>query len=278
LRQRNRYVMDRKSAVNVSDARSYAFAPANKVNRAGDYRLAFGFDVPEGQPITLYSNDTNSTYTAVPDRRQPTVTVHGNRALVYDVTQRPHTLSPVYKAGLERAAGLPATTTLEQLGSGLERVGVSLSAVVAALPRADQLRIARLQGKAIPLVYEESLKAKAAIEPKTGTLANLFDERATVTVRPDPKALAPLGVILGRNQDIPVVRSSLPKLRAASTQAQPVFALDYRQTPASVADTGDEISAASAQLGVVKLWLPLILFGLGLGLVALGARRARRAA
>jgi hypothetical protein len=32
------------------------------------------------------------------------------------------------------------------------------------------------------------------------------------------------------------------------------------------------------QLSVVKLWLPLILVGLGLGLVALGARRGRRTA
>jgi hypothetical protein len=31
--------------VNLDDARSYAFAPANKVDRSGDYRLAFGFDV-----------------------------------------------------------------------------------------------------------------------------------------------------------------------------------------------------------------------------------------
>ena len=266
LRQRNRYVMDRESAVNLGDARSYAFAPTNKVNRSGDYRLAFGFDVAEGQPISLYSNDTDSTYTAVPDAREPAVTVHGNRALVYDARQRPHALAPAYLAGLEQAVGLPATTTLKALSSGLERAGVDLSAVVAALPRADQERVAQLQGKAIPLIYEESLASRAAIEPKTGTLANLVNERVTVTVRPDPKALAPLVAILERNEAIAAVRSAQPKLRAASTHAQPVFALDYHQTPASVNDTGHDISAASMQLSVAKLWLPLMLVALGLGL------------
>jgi hypothetical protein len=278
LRQRNRYVVDRKSAVNLDDARSYAFAPANKVDRSGDYRLAFGFDVAEGRPIRLYSNDTDSTYQAVPDAREPTVTVRGNRALVYDARQQPHTLSPVYLAGLEQAIGLPVTTTLKELGRGLERAGVDLSAVVAALPRADQERVNQLQSTAIPLIYEESLDSRAAIEPKTGTLANLFHERVTLTVRPDPKALAPLVAILNRNEAIAAVRSSQPKLQAASTQAQPVFALDYHQTPASVNDIGDDISTASMQISVVKLWLPLILVGLGFGLVALGARRGRRTA
>jgi hypothetical protein len=258
--------------------RSYAFAPANRVGRSGDYRLAFGFDVAEGRPIRLYSNDTDSTYQAVPDAREPTITVRGNRALVYNGRQQPHTLSPVYRAGLEQAIGLPVTTTLKELGRGLERAGVDLSAVVAALPRADQERVKQLQGRAIPLIYEESLESRAAIEPKTGTLANLFHERVTVTVRPDPKALAPLVAILNRNEAIAAVRSSQPKLQAASTQAQPVFALDYHQTPASVNDIGDDISTASMQISVVKLWLPLILVGLGLGLVALGARRGRRTA
>jgi hypothetical protein len=278
LRQRNRYVMDRRSAVNLGDARSYAFEPTNRVNRSADYRLAFGFDVAEGQPIRLYSNDTDSTYTAVPDPREPAVTVHGNRALVYEARQQPRALAAGYLAALQQAIGLPATTTLKGLSSGLERAGVDLPAVVAALPRADQERIAQLQGKAIPLIYEESLTSRAAIEPKTGTLANLLNERVTVTVRPDPKALAPLVAILKRNEAIAAVRSSQPKLQAASTHAQPVFALDYHQTPASVSDIGDDISAAAKQLSVAKLWLPLMLVTLGLGLLALGARRARRTA
>jgi hypothetical protein len=277
-RQRNRYVMDRKSAVNVADLRSYAFAPANKVNRSGRYRLAFGFDVPEGKPIKLYSNDTDSTYQALPDRQKPAGDVEGTRALNYDVRQPPHSLSPVYLAGLQQAVGLPAKTTLAELGRGLERAGVDLPALVAALPRADQARVARLQETVIPLLYEESVSSKIAIEPRTGSLADLFNERITVTVRPDLTALARVVAILSRNEDVATVRSSLPKLQAASTQAQPVFALDYHQTPASVADIGDDISSATLQLSVAKLWLPLILAALGLGLLALGARRARRSA
>jgi hypothetical protein len=81
LRQDDRYVMDRKSGVNVADSRSFAFVPANKVDRSGAYRLAFGFDVAEGKPIKLYSNDTNSTYQAVPDPRKRAGDVEGTRAL-----------------------------------------------------------------------------------------------------------------------------------------------------------------------------------------------------
>ncbi len=40
--------------------------------------------------------------------------------------------------------------------------------------------------------HRTTVKAGAAIERKTGALANRFNERITVTVRPDPKALAPL--------------------------------------------------------------------------------------
>jgi hypothetical protein len=276
VRQINRYVMDRQSAVNLTDRRSYAFTPTNTVSRSGDYRLAFGFDVPEGQRIKLYSNDTNSTYTAVPDRRDSAVTVEGNRALLYEARQQPHALSPVYLKGLKDDLGLPTTTTVGALSRGLTRAGVDVSAVVAALPPADQGRIAGLQDKAVPLVYEEGVTARFAIEPETGTVAKLFGQRATVTVRPDRKALAPLVAILERNADVTAVRQSLPKLQAAATRAQPVFALDYRQTPASVSDTADDISAAKLQLSVAKLWLPLLVAAVGLGLIALGARRARR--
>ena len=277
LRQHNRYVMDRKSAVNVSDPRAYAFTPANKVDRSGAYRLAFGFDVPNGKPIELYSNDTDSTYQAAPDARSSSGDVEGNRALNYEIHQRPHALSPVYLAGLEHAIGLPASTTLNELSRGLRRAGLDLPAIVAALPTGDQASIAALQRKPIPLLYEERLSGRIAIEPKTGLLANLFNERITVTVRPNPNGIAPLAAILNRNDGVASVRSALPKLRAASSNAQPVFALDYHQTPASVAETADDISSASRQLSVAKLWLPLLLAALGVAFVALGARRARRA-
>ena len=277
MRQSNRYVMDRQSAVNLADRRSYAFTPTNTVDRSGGYRLAFGFGVPEGQSIKLYSNDTDSTYTAVPDRRDSAVTVEGNRALLYEARQQPHALSPVYLAGLKDALGLPTTTTVGALSRGLTRAGVDLSAVVAALPPADQARIAALQDKAVPLVYEQGVTARFAIEPETGTVAKLFGQRATVTVRPDRNALAPLVTILERNAGVGAVRESLPKLQAAATRAQPLFALDYRQTPASVSDTAEDISAATLQLSVAKLWLPLLVAAVGLGLIALGARRARRA-
>jgi hypothetical protein len=276
VRQTNRYVMDRQSAVNVADRRSYAFAPTNKVDRSGAYRLAFGFGVPEGQPIKLYSNDTDSTYTAVPDRRQPTVTVQGHRALMYGARQRAHALSPVYLAALKEELGLPTTTTVRALSSTLTRAGVDVSAVVAALPPADRARIAALESKAVPLIYGESVTARFAIEPKTGAVAKLFGQRATVTMRPDPKALAPLVAILKRNAGVAAVRRSLPKLQSAATRAQPVFALDYRQTPASVSDTAGDIGAATLQLSVAKLWLPLLVAAVGLGLIALAARRARR--
>jgi hypothetical protein len=41
---------------------------------------------------------------------------------------------------------------------------------------------------------------------------------------------------------------------------------------------GNDISSATLQLSIAKLWLPLIVVALGLGLFAVGARRARRVA
>lgn len=276
-RQRNRYVMDRNNAVNIDDPRAYAFTPDNRVNRGGMYRLAFGFDVPQGEPIKLYSNDTDSTYEATSDTKAPIGEVEGHSVFNYNVRQQPHALSPVYLAGLQAAVGLPQRTTLAELAPGLKRAGVDIAAVTAALPPSDQAQLAQLRDQPVPLLYEESLRSRIAIEPKTGSLANLFNERITVTVRPDPNALQPLVAILNRNQTVPAVASALPKLQAASSQAQPVFALNYRQTPASVEEIGGDIGSALTMLSVAKLWLPLILVALGLGLVVLGARRARRA-
>ena len=48
LHESNRYVMDRKSTLNVTDPKAYAFTPSNVVNRAGAYRLSLPFGLAQG--------------------------------------------------------------------------------------------------------------------------------------------------------------------------------------------------------------------------------------
>jgi hypothetical protein len=56
---------------------------------------------------------------------------------------------------------------------------------------------------------------------------------------------------------VPAVADALPKIQAASTRAQPVFALDYRQTPASVKDTSDDIGSSLMKILAAELSAPL---------------------
>jgi hypothetical protein len=148
LRQQNRYVIDRKKIVNVADPKAFAFTPENVVDRGGAYRLAFPFDLSQGTVLTMYSNDTNSTYRAASDQARPTGEVDGLRVLNYVARQRPHELSPVYLAALQQATGLPKSTTLRRLAPVLRRAVVDIAAIGAALPAQDQARIARVQDRA----------------------------------------------------------------------------------------------------------------------------------
>jgi hypothetical protein len=277
LRQQNRYVMDRKKIVNVADPKAFAFTPSNVVDRGSAYRLAFPFDLSQGTALTIYSNDTNSTYRATSDRARPTGDVDGLSVLNYVVRQRPHELSPIYVAGLQQAVGLPKSTTVRQLAAGLRRAGLNIAPVVAALPPQDQRRFARSQDRAVPLVYEEQVAGRFSVEPKTGSLVSIARDRSVVAVRPDPRALGPLLTILTRHGDLPAVASALPKLQAATATAQPVFALDYHQTQASIKDIRDTVGSTVLMVDAAKLWLPLGLLIVGLGLVAAGLRRRRSA-
>ena len=88
--------------------------------------------------------------------------------------------------------------------------------------------------------------------------------------------LQPLAGVLKANRDVPAVADALPKIQAASTRTQPVFALDYRQTSASVKDTSDDIGSSLMKIRAAKLWAPLAILVIGLALIAFGVR-ARRA-
>jgi Porin PorA len=135
-----------------------------------------------------------------------------------------------------------------------------------------------LQDRAVPLVYEEQLAGRFSVEPKTGSLVSVARDRSVVAVRPDPRALGPLLTILKRHGDLPAVASALPELQAATATAQPVFALDYHQTQASIEDIRDTVGSTVLMVDVAKLWLPLGLLIVGLGLVAAGLWRRRSAA
>lgn len=74
---------------------------------------------------------------------------------------------------------------------------------------------------------------------------------------------------------MPAVADALPKIQAASTRAQPVFALDYRQTPASVKDTSDDFGSSLMKIRAAKLWAPLAILVIGLALIAFGVRARR---
>ena len=277
LHESNRYVMDRKSTLNVTDPKAYAFTPSNVVDRAGAYRLSLPFGLAQGTRLKIYSNDTNSVYEAYPDRAQPTGSVDGLGVLNYTANQQPHALSPVYLAGLEASAGLPKSTTLKALEPGLKAAGIDLGAIVGALPAADQARIAAQQGQPIPLLYDGWVNVRFTVEPTTGSIVSVPSEVDTVSVRPDPTALAPLAAILAQNSAKPVVASALPKLPAVAAQSQPVFALAFSQTASSVKQMRDKVDSARLQVMALKLYIPIALLVLGLLGLALGLRARKRA-
>jgi hypothetical protein len=175
-----------------------------------------------------------------------------------------------YYAALLRQQGLPTQISAQQLGSRLKSLGFDAQAFAAAvLPRLgarDRAAVQPLLIEAVPLRYLVSADARLLIEPKTGAIVSLDRMRQTISVTPDVAGFDKLVAVLAqpRYAKIAAVSGAAAKLARLNTLPPVrVFAISYRQTPASVADFAGYVKAKADGADVVTTTIPL-----GLGVLA----------
>ena len=124
-----RYVISRTSMENLASNQSYAYAPANIVNRAPAYSINLPFDTGAG-PYEIWKNEVGRSYTF----RQTGDKVTSNGLTLIplqgELTNVP--AKPYYLDQL-RALGLPTQTTIAKLAPQLKALGLDPAQLSATL-------------------------------------------------------------------------------------------------------------------------------------------------
>ena len=281
------YVISRTSLRNLVSNRSYAYRPSSVVDRAPAYSINLPFDTGAG-PYQVWKNEVGRSYTF--RQHGATVSRDGLTLIPLEGQLAKVPAQPYYLAQL-RVLGLPTQTTIQRLAPQLKALGLDPAQLSASLlPKlsaADRSAIQSVLAQPIGLRYVVSVKTLLLIEPTTGAIVSLDHIDQTLGVQPNFATLSQLGTILAKPQyrALPAVRAVGAVLArvAKSPPTANVFNLDYRSTPASVADLASYANSKANGINAVKTTIPLVLLiagvlsaAVGLGIFAVD-RRGRTA-
>ena len=279
-REIHQYVMDRRSMQNQDDPRSYAYAPANVVDRAGTYRvnLALGTDGERSYPI--WENEPADAFAMVGDPERPRVHRHGLSLIGLAEVFGDVPVAARYRGELRRQ-GMPRSLTFDALSARLAADGVDVEAGLAALGGPAREMVAAARAQRLPLRFFRYNDGHALVEPRTGAIVDLLvsDEGISATV--DLAPLEDLRAALDQRSDDPDAAGMARALDDIEAEDPTrVYHLHYGQTPESVAEIAALTRGELRKLDWAERWIPLLLGGLGLLLLAggtLAVIRHRRA-
>ena len=272
--ERQQYVVDRRQMTLLTDQRSWAFDPANVVDRGGSYRINLPLGTSADGGYRVWNNETGSTITLAQGSKTR------SEVADVDVVAFPVTLRrPVAGYFEDRLVelGLPTELTPAQLGARLGAAGVDLQALAGALaPKltAEQLKgFGALAQTPLPLRYEFFIEETIWVEPRTGIIVDVDVAREGFAARPDLSSLAAIEPILAANLNLPAVAKAAELFAQLQDQpADTVLELSYRATDATVADRGSEARSYARRIRLAEVWAP---WGLGLaGAVLIGVGAA----
>jgi hypothetical protein len=278
--QRNAYVMDRRTMLNVADDRAYDFDPANVADRSGTYRVNLPFDLTTDTTYPIYKNETGVAFDMRSDTTEPTSEEAGLTVNNYLASGSEVPLSDAYLAVLDESVPLPRSLTLDQMKPQLLPYGVDIDALLAALvpvlTPADLAMLSQVAADSIPLRYVVSFEGTAAIEPTTGAQLHVSSSE-TIGARPDLANLPQLREILGRYPNVPEAVSANEGLgKLVTAPATELIEIRYDQTPASVADTASIIASQRSMVMAVRWYVPGTLLAMGVLALVVGGILARR--
>ena len=273
-REVHQYVMDRRSMANRNDPRSYAYSPANIVDRGGTYRVNLPLGTKEDGEYPIWENEPGQAFPMVGVGRRA---ARGDLSLVQ--MEEVFDASPVadYYRDELRKQGFALEVGFEELAATLGAAGVDVPAALAALPASDAATVAAARTRRLPLRFFRYNDGRALVERRTGAIVDLLvsDEGIAATI--DLAPVAELRQALARNASHPAVAAladGLDEVAAASPTR--VYHLHYSQTSESVDEIADLTRAELSKLDWAERRVPLILVGVGVTVLAVGASGWRR--
>lgn len=269
----HQYVVDRRSMENLDDPRSYAFGPANVVDRAGTYRVNLPLGVEDDGAYRIWENEPGAGFPMAGLSRR--TRAHGLALVemeeVFDAPVAPYYLDELRKQGFATEIGVGA------LLEGVAADGTDVEGALGGLPPSQGAIVAEARSATLPLHFSRTNDGHALVEPRTGSIVELLVSDEAILARVDLEPLRPLREALARNAGDPRVAALAGALDdVASAPPSPVYDLHYRQTPASAGEVAALTRDQLDQLDLLERWIPLAVAGAGLALVVAGAVAVRR--
>jgi hypothetical protein len=272
----SQYTLDRTTSKSVASPHAYALSPANVVNRTGTYSLGTppGADTSKSYP--LYTDDIGRA--APLSYAHSTTTVDGLSVQEWQQNVPPTPVSPAIVKAMKLAPSMPfAAFAAEAKAQGLNLAG-AFTALMPSLTPAQRASVASVAAAPIPLQYLYATQSKLLVEPSTGTTVDIASGVQSYSVKPDLSHLAAvLTPILEAHASNPVAAKLIASAsKLTSVQAQPLYTINTRQTPASVASLVSTTKNNASLLQLVQLWVPIALIVIGIILAGLSFLIRRR--
>jgi hypothetical protein len=266
--QENVYAVNRRTMQNVADPRAWTFTPGNVIDRTGTYYVTLPMDLASsGEQLKIWKPEAGTSYDLV--STTPATGTAGGADVVNLKGNIPTPLPAAsYEVASLQAQGLPMELTPAQAAAKLAASGVdaaALTPVLAASLTADELQtVANALAAPVPLHYYVYGSGLVGAEPTTGGLVALSNIVDGVAVAPDTTSMSASLAVLSKHTDVPAIASLVTTLQATiAAPPQPVYAMQYTQTPASVSEAGSYASSQADRVTLATTTIPRGLFGLG---------------
>ncbi len=269
--EENQYVIDRKNMKNIQDNMSWAFEEGIVVDRSGTYYVNLPFDTSKDETYPIWKNEIGGSYDITKYTDKEEEEFEGLKLYNFEGNIDNANVADFYKEVLKKE-GNPMETNFNQLKATLKAKGVDVDPLIAALmPVMTPEDLANLQaatGQPIKLNYKYSLSIKASIEPKTGSMVNLWEAKDTLAYEVDMTGLIGLMGLISKYQTNPQVTAEWKKIEPKITQMQSappekIYEVNYKQTEDSVKDMAQEVKDIIGKLNFAKVYIPWIFLIVG---------------
>jgi len=269
-REIHQYVMDRRSMQNRDDPRSYSYAPANVVDRAGTYRVNLPLGIDRDGSYPIWENEPGAAFSMAGDPERARVERHGLSLVEMAEVFGDVPVAHRYRQELRRQ-GFPLTLDFVALTARLTAGGVDVEAGLAALPETDRATVTDARSQRLPLRFFRYNDGHALVEPRTGAIVDLLVSDEGISASVDLTALDGLRAALADRANVRAAAELAAALDDIEAELPTrVYHLHYGQTPGSVAEIAALTRSELRKLDWAEHHVPRLLGGLGLVLLAGG--------
>ncbi len=267
----HQYVIDRKNMKNVQDNMSWAFEEGIVVDRSGTYYVNLPFDTSKDETYPIWNDEIGGSYDIAKFTDMEEKEVEGLKLYNFEGNIDNANIADYYKEVLKKE-GFPMEISFDQLKVNLKAQGVDVDPLIAALvPVMSPEDLANLQAatsQPIKLNYKYSLSIKASIEPKTGSMVDLWEAKDTMAYEVDMTGLIGLMGLIQKYQTNPRVDAEWKKIAPAITQLQTappqkIQEVSYHQTEDSIKEMAQEAKDNIGKLNFAKVYIPWIFLIVG---------------